>query len=186
MGLLFVDNSWKILAKKSCALAFWLYTNDFNNTHRSETMKHLEQYLNRVNFARVHFHKKPAYTIGALTRVDAEAIAESLCCDASPENVTCDGEASRADVQAKMRLYRNAAADLLSLYPMIKPQWDDMGLFDAAPEVKSFIVGDRVSINHPKLGGYAEGKVLKVNRVKCRVEFAKGTFNVPFSMMEKV
>jgi hypothetical protein len=151
-------------------------------------MRYLTQYLDeRFNFWRVNIDKKPAITITNMTLDDANRIAESLVGDMSPENVSCDGELSAAQVRARVRLYQNAASQLLELFPNLTvPQWDE-GLFDAPVSVKtSFIVGQKVSINHPKLGGYAEGRVLKVNRVKCRVEFAKGIFNVPFSMMAKV
>ena len=67
------------------------------------------------------------------------------------------------------------------------PQWSE-DLFEVPAQVsRSFIVGQKVAINHPKVGGRAVGTVLKVNRVKCRVEFPViGTFNVPMGMMEAV
>jgi len=151
-------------------------------------MRHLEQFLNQHNMSRRFFQKLPDILIDTMTLDDANALAENLAACWSPENLTCDGELSRAQVQAKVRLYRGTAQDLLKKFPQLTiPQWSD-DLFDApAATEKSFIVGDRVSINHAKLGGRAVGTVLKVNRVKCRVEFpSAGTFNVPFSMMEKV
>jgi hypothetical protein len=153
-------------------------------------MRYLTQYLDqRFNFWRVNIDKKPALTVGNMTLADANRIAESLVGDMSPENISCDGELSRSEVQARYRLYTNAAQELIALFPNLTiPQWDE-GLFDVpAPVAKpSFIVGQKVRVNHDKLGGLAVGTVLKVNRVKCRVEFpVKGTFNVPFGMMEKV
>ncbi len=151
-------------------------------------MRYLTQYLDqRFNFWRVNIDRKPAITVQNMTAEDADRIAESLVCDMSPENVSCDGELSAAQVRARVRLYQNAASELLTLFPnLTRPQWDD-GLFDAPVAVKSsFVVGQKVRVNHDKLGGLAEGRVIKVNRVKCRVEFSKGVFNVPFSMMESV
>jgi hypothetical protein len=152
-------------------------------------MRYLKQYLDeRVNFWRVNIDKKPALTVSTMTLEDANRLAESLVADMSPENISCDGELSRSQVQARYRLYTNAAQELIRQFPDLTiPKWDE-GLFDlpSAPVKPSFIVGQTVSINHPKLGGYAEGKVLKINRVRARVEFPKGTFNVPFDMMKIV
>jgi hypothetical protein len=150
-------------------------------------MRYLTQYLDqRFNFWRINIDKKPALTVGNMTLADANRIAESLVGDMSPENISCDGELSRSEVQARYRLYTNAAQELIALFPDLTiPQWDE-GLFDA-PVKPSFIVGQKVAVNSAKLGGRAVGTVLKVNRVKARVEFpAAGTFNVPFGMMEKV
>ena len=152
-------------------------------------MRYLTQYLDqRFNFWRVNIDKKPAITTANMTLEDADRIAESLVADMSPENISCDGELSRSQVQARYRLYTQAAQELIRLFPDLTiPKWDE-GLFDmpTAPVKPSFTVGQSVSINHPKLGGYAEGRVIKVNRVRARVEFAKGTFNVPFDMMKIV
>ena len=151
-------------------------------------MRYLTEYLNHYNFSRRFFEKKPDVTVEFMTLDEANQLAENLAAAYSPENLTCDGELSRAQVQAKVRLYRNAASELMALHPDLTiPQYDE-GLFDAGPAVTgSFTVGQKVAINHAKLGGRAVGTILKVNRVKCRVEFpVKGTFNVPFSMLEKV
>lgn len=151
-------------------------------------MRYLTQYLERYNFSRVHFEKRPAITLENMTLKDAESMADSMVCEFSPENLTCDGELPAHQVQARARLLRNAAYELLQKFPDLqKPQWDD-GLFDQPVySQKSFTVGQKVAINHPRVGGRAVGTVLKVNRVKCRVEFpAAGTFNVPMEMMETV
>ncbi len=150
-------------------------------------MRYLKEYLNQYNFGRRFFEKKPDVTVENMTLTDANELAENMSAAWSPENLTCDGELSRAQVQAKARLIRNAAYELMTKFPNLTiPQWSE-DLFEAPVTVsKSFTVGERVVVNHDKLGGRAEGKVLKVNRVKCRVEFQKGIFNVPFSMMEKV
>lgn len=151
-------------------------------------MRYLQTYLDRYNFARVNFYKKPAITLESMTLDEASQIAESMASEFSPENLTCDGELSRAEVQKRASLLKNAAYQLTQKFPDLpKPQWDD-GLFDEFYAVKkAFIVGQKVAINHPRVGGRAVGTILKVNRVKCRVEFpAAGTFNVPFQMMEIV
>ena len=148
-------------------------------------MRYLSQYLDRYNFGRVHFSKKPALTLENMTLDDANTLAEDMSAAWSPENLTCDGELSRAQVQQKARLIRNAAYELMVRFPELTvPQWSE-DLFEVPADTRrSFTVGQKVSINHPKLGGYAVGTILKVNRVKCRVEFPRGTFNVPMEMME--
>lgn len=149
-------------------------------------MRYLNQYLNHYNFSRRFFDKLADVTVATMTLDEANALAENMSAAWSPENLTCDGELSRAQVQAKVREIRNAAYELMVLFPNLTiPEWSE-DLF-TAPASATFTVGQKVSIDHPKLGGRAVGTVLKVNRVKCRVEFpSAGTFNVPFSMMEKV
>lgn len=151
--------------------------------------KFLTRYLDeRVNFWRVNVDKKPALTVATMTLEDANRLAESLVADMSPENLSCDGELSRSQVQARARLYQNAAYELIKRFPDLTiPQWDE-GLFDAPSTVdkSAFIVGATVQVNHPQLGGRVSGKIVKVNRVKCLVEFASGRFHVPMSMIETV
>lgn len=92
-------------------------------------MKHLEQYLERVNFWRVNGEKKPAYTIATLTRADAERIMESLECDLSPENLSCDGELSRTEQTKRFRLYSGAMKDINKMFPMVLPKYDGYDIF---------------------------------------------------------
>ena len=147
----------------------------------------LAKYLEQHNFSRKYFNKLPPLTVSTLTLKDANELAESLSAAWSPENLTCDGELSHAQVQRKAREIRQAAYELMIQFPdMTIPEWSE-DLFEArATERASFTVGQTVAVDHAKLGGRVQGRVIKVNRVKCRVEFAQGTFNVPFSMMEKV
>ena len=147
----------------------------------------LAKYLEQQNFSRKYFNKLPPLSISTMTLSDANELAESMSAAWSPENLTCDGELSRAEVQRKARMLRQAAYELMIQFPDLTiPEWSE-DLFEArATERASFIVGQTVAVNHVKLGGRVQGRVLKVNRVKCRVEFAQGTFNVPFGMMEKV
>ena len=43
-----------------------------------------------------------------------------------------------------------------------------------------------VTVNHPRLVGFV-GQIVKVNRTRSRINFgAKGTFNVPMTMIELV
>ena len=58
--------------------------------------------------------------LSLLNAKDRQAIAESLDCDLSPENLTCDGELSRSQVQAKYNRLQRCAAELLSIDPGVK------------------------------------------------------------------
>jgi hypothetical protein len=105
----------------------------------------------------------------------------------SPENVSCDGELSAAQVRARVRLYQNAASQLLQLFPdLTVPQWDD-GLFDAPVSLKGkFSKGQKVAVDHPQLGGRQTGFIVKVNRVKCLVEFdtTMKKYHIPMEMIQ--
>jgi hypothetical protein len=155
--------------------------------------KHLDQYIQRRNFGRVHFEKKAPLDIATLTLVQAQALSESLVADASPENVSCDGEASMTHVRTMLALYRGAARDLLTMFPnLVRPEWDDAELFSqsATTPIKpttTFKTGDHVMVTSPKLGGRVMGRIVKVNRVRARVDFMeKGIFNVPFGMLQNI
>ena len=51
---------------------------------------------------------------------DRKRIAEMIDADLSPENLTCDGELSRAQVQAKYNMLCKAAQDLYRVDPSIR------------------------------------------------------------------
>jgi hypothetical protein len=50
---------------------------------------------------------------------DREKIAKSIDADLSPENLTCDGELPRSQVQARYRQLTQAAKELRQLDPMV-------------------------------------------------------------------
>lgn len=58
--------------------------------------------------------------LSLLNAEDRQAIAESIDCELSPENLTCDGELSRSQVQARYRHLQRCAAELLSIDPTVK------------------------------------------------------------------
>jgi hypothetical protein len=78
-------------------------------------MKALQAYVDRKNKWGNLFGSKPL-VIGK----DNQKIADSLDCDLSPENLTCDGELSRAQVQAKYRQLTLAARELQALDLSVK------------------------------------------------------------------
>ena len=49
-----------------------------------------------------------------------QRIADALDADLSPENLTCDGELSRSQVQARYKTLRDAAMQLTALDPQVK------------------------------------------------------------------
>lgn len=58
--------------------------------------------------------------LSLLNAKDRQAIAESLDCDLSPENLTCDGELSRSQVQSKYRQLVRCVEELRSIDPSVK------------------------------------------------------------------
>ena len=51
---------------------------------------------------------------------DRQKIADMIDCDLSPENLSCDGELPRSQVQAKYNMLTKAARDLYRLDPSVK------------------------------------------------------------------
>ena len=78
-------------------------------------MKNLQKYLDQKNQWNAIFGNKPL-VIGK----DNQRIAEMIDGDLSPENLTCDGELPRSQVQARYRQLTAAAQELRSLDPTVK------------------------------------------------------------------
>lgn len=51
---------------------------------------------------------------------DRQKIADLIDCQLSPENLTCDGELSRAEVNRRYRNLTRCAQELLSIDPTVK------------------------------------------------------------------
>lgn len=51
---------------------------------------------------------------------DRQAIADSIDCELSPENLTCDGELSRSQVQARYTALIKAARELKAMDANVK------------------------------------------------------------------
>jgi hypothetical protein len=80
-------------------------------------MSALNTYLDRKNsFAKLFGHK----ALSLQNAVDRQRIADSIDADLSPENLTCDGELSRSQVQARYRALTAAAKELQKLDPSVK------------------------------------------------------------------
>jgi hypothetical protein len=78
-------------------------------------VKSLQKYLDQKNQWNAVFGGK-LMVIGQ----DNQRIADMIDGDLSPENLTCDGELPRSQVQARFRQLTAAAQELRSLDPTVK------------------------------------------------------------------
>jgi hypothetical protein len=79
-------------------------------------ISNLEQYVEQKNAWGKIFGEKP---LSLLNAKDRQRIAESIDCDLSPENLSCDGELPRSQVQAKYRRLTRCAEELKSIDPAV-------------------------------------------------------------------
>jgi len=80
-------------------------------------MSALNTYLDRKNsFSKLFGQKALSLQVAA----DRQHIADSIDADLSPENLTCDGELSRSQVQTRYRALTAAAKELIQLDPTVK------------------------------------------------------------------
>ncbi len=76
----------------------------------------IEQYVERKNSFAKLFGTKP---LSLLNAKDRQAIADSIDAELSPENLTCDGELSRSQVQQRYQFLTRAAQELQSIDPAV-------------------------------------------------------------------
>jgi len=76
----------------------------------------IEQYVERKNAFAKLFGTRP---LSLLNAEDRQKIADSIDAELSPENLTCDGELSRSQVQARYQFLTRAAQELLSIDPAV-------------------------------------------------------------------
>jgi hypothetical protein len=79
-------------------------------------IKTLENYVEQRNAIRKLFKQRP---LSLLSARDRQQIADDIDCALSPENLTCDGELSRSQVNAKYRMLTRAAQELKSIDPSV-------------------------------------------------------------------
>jgi hypothetical protein len=80
-------------------------------------MSALATYLDRKNsFAKLFGQKALSLQVAA----DRQRIADSIDADLSPENLSCDGELPRSQVQARYKQLTAAANELKRLDPSVK------------------------------------------------------------------
>ena len=80
-------------------------------------MKALQAYIDQKNKWNKLF-KGEQFEIK--TAKGRQRVADSLDCDLSPENLSCDGELPRSQIHAKYRALTAAAQDLQQLDPDVK------------------------------------------------------------------
>ncbi len=76
----------------------------------------LEQYVEQKNRWGALFGNRP---LSLLNAQDRQRIAESIDSELSPENLTCDGELPRSQVQARYKMLTRAAQELQSIDPEV-------------------------------------------------------------------
>ena len=77
----------------------------------------LTAYVDRKNsFAKIFGSRQ----LSLQNAADRQSIADSIDSDLSPENLTCDGELSRSQVQARYKTLTQAAKELQKLDPSVK------------------------------------------------------------------
>ena len=79
-------------------------------------ISNIERYVEQKNSWGKLFGSKP---LSLLNAEDRQKIANSIDADLSPENLTCDGELSRAQVQQKFNYLNRCAAELASIDPAV-------------------------------------------------------------------
>jgi hypothetical protein len=77
----------------------------------------IEQYVDQKNqWAGLFGGRK----LSLLNKADRQRIADSLDADLSPENLSCDGELPRAEVQKRYNFLTRAAKELKSIDPAVE------------------------------------------------------------------
>jgi hypothetical protein len=76
----------------------------------------IEQYVDGKNRWGALFGNKP---LSLMNAADRQKIADSIDADLSPENLTCDGELPRSQVQQRYQFLTRAARELQSIDPSV-------------------------------------------------------------------
>lgn len=80
-------------------------------------MKELKQFVEQENRWAGLFGYAP---LSLAIDTDRQKIASAIDAKLSPENLTCDGELSRAEVDRRYRFLRRVAAQLIQLDPSVR------------------------------------------------------------------
>ena len=80
-------------------------------------MKELREFVNRQNAMAKVFNRS---VLNLASAADRQTIAESIDCQLSPENLSCDGELPRSEVDRRYRFLTRAARQLLALDPSVQ------------------------------------------------------------------
>ena len=87
-------------------------------------MKALQAWVDQKNRWNAMF-KAPQYEIQ--TAAGRQRVAEAIDCALSPENLSCDGELSRAETNRRYRELTAAARDLVRLDPTMAQHMYEFG-----------------------------------------------------------
>jgi hypothetical protein len=82
-------------------------------------MQALKAYVDQKNKWYALFNKQPNY-LDLSKPADRQRIANMIDAELSPENLTCDGELPRSQVQARYRQLTTVAEQLTKLDPSVK------------------------------------------------------------------
>ena len=83
-------------------------------------MKALQNYIDNKNKYMALFRGQRTESLYEVqTAAGRKRVAESIDCELSPENLSCDGELPRSQVQARYRALTGAARDLIKLDPSV-------------------------------------------------------------------
>ena len=77
----------------------------------------LEAFVAQENKWSAIFGGRP---LSLLNAADRQKIAEAIDCKLSPENLTCDGELPRAEVNRRYKMLTRCAQELLSIDPTVR------------------------------------------------------------------
>ena len=80
-------------------------------------MKALEKFVEQKNHWNSFFNG-PQYNLNSYK--DRQALADMIDASLSPENLTCDGELSRSQVNQKFTYLNRCAAELVSIDPEVQ------------------------------------------------------------------
>jgi len=80
-------------------------------------MKELNEFIKRENNFSALFNQRP---LDLSDPADRKRLAGKIDSALSPENLTCDGELSRAQVNAKFKFLTRAAEQLMKLDPSVE------------------------------------------------------------------
>jgi hypothetical protein len=80
-------------------------------------MKRLQKYVEQKNHWNSFFNG-PQYSLNSYK--DRQALADMIDASLSPENLTCDGELPRSEVQRRYNELMTAARELKQLDPSVK------------------------------------------------------------------
>jgi hypothetical protein len=80
-------------------------------------MKALQAYVDQKNRFKAIFGEAP---LNLNNPADRQTIAESLDCDLSPENLSCDGELSYSEMNSRYQVLSRAGKQLKALDPSVR------------------------------------------------------------------